>query len=64
MNIRTGPAFRKGDEVVLAEGTYPGRQGMFLRFKEDVNWAEITERSGDVISHPVAWLAHAPVSRN
>jgi hypothetical protein len=52
------PAFRDGDEVVLAEGTYQGTPGVFLRFKEDANWADITERSGDVRSHPVAWLAH------
>jgi hypothetical protein len=53
-----GPAFREGDEVVLAEGTYQGTPGVFLKFNDDRNWAEITERNGDVRSHPVAWLAH------
>ena len=53
------PAFREGDEVVLANGTYPGTLGVFLRLKEDANWADITERCGSVRSHPVAWLAHA-----
>ena len=56
-----GAAFREGDEVVLASGTYPGTLGVFLRLREDANWADITERSGRVRSHPVAWLAHAAV---
>jgi hypothetical protein len=60
MNTRPdGQTFREGDEVVLARGTYPGTLGVFLRLREDVNWADITERNGDVRSHPVKWLAHA-----
>lgn len=51
-------AFREGDEVVLAEGTYQGTPGVFLKLKADPNWADIRERNGDVRSHPVAWLAH------
>jgi hypothetical protein len=51
-------AFRKGDEIVLAEGTYQGTQGVFLQLRTDVNWADITERDGSTRSHPVAWLAH------
>ncbi len=51
--------YRKGDDVILAEGTYQGDTGVFLRLKDDVNWADITERNGGVRSHPVAWLAHA-----
>jgi hypothetical protein len=54
-----GPTFRKGDEVVLAQGTYQGTLGPFLRLREDVNWADITELSGDVRSHPVIWMAHS-----
>lgn len=54
-----GPTFREGDEVVLAQGSYQGTLGVFLRLKEDVNWADITERSGAVRSHPVIWLAHS-----
>jgi hypothetical protein len=54
-----GPQFRAGDEVVLADGTYQGTSGVFVRLKDDVNWADITERSGSVRSHPVAWLAHS-----
>jgi len=50
--------FRKGDEVVLGEGTYQGTLGVFTRFKEDVKWADITERNGSIRSHPVAWLDH------
>jgi hypothetical protein len=60
--------FREGDEVVLAKGSYEGTLGIFLRLKEDVNWADITERNGDVRCHPVIWLAHSesaiPASTN
>jgi hypothetical protein len=59
-----GSTFREGDDVVLANGTYQGTAGVFLRLKEDVNWADITESNGAVRSHPVIWLAHsaAPMS--
>jgi hypothetical protein len=51
-------AFREGDEVVLAKGTYQGTAGVFLRLRADANWADIGESNGGVRSHPVAWLAH------
>jgi hypothetical protein len=51
--------FREGDEVVLAEGTYQGTQGVFVRFRQDIRWADIKERNGAVRSHPVAWLGHS-----
>ena len=51
------PTFREGDEVVLVNGTYPGTRGIFLRLKEDTNWADISERNGVIRSHPVIWLA-------
>ena len=54
------PTFREGDEVVLANGSYQGTPGVFLRLKEDANWADITERNGVIRSHPVIWLAHSP----
>jgi hypothetical protein len=54
-----GPTFREGDEVVLANGTYQGTPGVFLRLRPDVNWADIAERNGAVRSHPVMWLAHS-----
>ena len=54
-----GPTFREGDEVVLAQGSHQGTLGVFLRLRKDVNWADITERNGDVRSHPVIWLAHS-----
>jgi len=57
MNAKVS-AFREGDEVVLAEGTYQGTPGVFLRLTDDANWAEITERNGIVRSHPLVWLAH------
>ena len=53
------PTFHKGDEVVLVEGTYQGTSGVFVRLRDDVRWADITERNGAVRSHPVAWLGHA-----
>jgi hypothetical protein len=57
--VNTQP-FHAGDEVVLANGTYQGTPGVFVGLKEgDAKWADITERSGAVRSHPVAWLAHA-----
>jgi hypothetical protein len=52
------PIFHAGDEVVLAYGTYQGTAGVFLRLREDPNWAEIAESNGTVNFHPVAWLAH------
>jgi hypothetical protein len=55
-----GPTFHEGDEVVLAEGTYQGTLGVFLRLRRDVNWADISERNGEIRQHPMAWLAHAP----
>lgn len=54
-----GPVFHQGDKVMLAEGPYQGTPGVFLQLKEDVNWADITERNGNIRSHPVAWLAHS-----
>ena len=54
-----GAGFREGDEVVLASGTHQGTAGVFLRLRNDANWADITERNGSVRSHPVAWLAHS-----
>ena len=51
--------FRKGDEVKLVRGSYQGTLGVFLRFKEDANWADITERNGQIRSHPLVWLAHS-----
>lgn len=58
MSIR--PEFHEGDEVVLAEGTYQGTPGTFLRLRDDAKWADITERDGSIRSHPLAWLAHSP----
>jgi hypothetical protein len=45
--------------VVLAEGTYQGTLGVFLRLTKDANWADISERNGSIRQHPMAWLAHA-----
>ena len=59
--VRTYGVFFKGDEVVLAKGTYTGTPGVFLRSRADIKWADITERSGRVRSHPLEWLAHAAV---
>ena len=59
-----GSVFREGDHVVLAEGTYQGTAGVFIRLNKDVNWAQITERDGRVRSHPVVWLAQATAATN
>jgi outer membrane protease len=32
-------AFREGEEVVLAKGSYQGTLGVFVGLKEDFNWA-------------------------
>jgi hypothetical protein len=58
-NQPVGTVFRAGDEVVLVEGSYQGTPGVFLRLREDVNWADITEHDGKIRSHPLAWLAHS-----
>lgn len=57
--MRLNEVFHEGDEVVLVAGTYAGTPGVFLRFKDDVRWADITERNSSIRSHPVAWIAHA-----
>lgn len=56
-----GRLFQAGDPVVLAEGTYQGTPGVFVCFKPDANWADLTERNGTVRSHPVIWLRHADI---
>jgi len=58
-NRPTDPAFREGDKVVLAQGSYQGTVGVFLRLRDDANWADIAEPNGEVRSHPVVWLAHS-----
>jgi hypothetical protein len=52
-------AFCQGDEVVLALGPYQGTRGIFFRLKADNYWADITEHTGNIRTHPVEWLAHA-----
>jgi len=58
----SGATFHAGDAVVLSRGTYQGSGGVFICFKEDVNWADVAEPNGEIRSHPVAWLAHAQQS--
>ena len=58
-NRPVGTVFHEGDEVVLAHGTYQGTLGVFVRLRNDANWADITERNGSIRSHPVAWLDHS-----
>jgi ribosomal protein L24 len=59
MGTSVGTTFRKGDEVVLVEGTYQGTLGIFVRLKKDINWVDISEHNGRIRSHPVAWLGHS-----
>ncbi len=61
-NKPASPVFREGDEVVLATGSHQGTPGVFLRLRNDANWADITERDGTIRNHPVAWLAYATVA--
>jgi hypothetical protein len=58
--IRTAaPVFREGDEVELISGSYQGALGVFVRLRNDVKWADIAERNGNVRSHPIEWLGPA-----
>jgi hypothetical protein len=50
--------FHEGDNVVLALGTYQGSTGVFVRLRDDPQWAEIRDAAGAVRSHPIAWLAN------
>ena len=54
--------FHEGDEVALAKGSYEGTPGVFLKLREDPNWADIEERNGSIRSHPVVCLAHSNVA--
>jgi hypothetical protein len=50
-------AFRKGDAVFLARGTYQGTIGTYLNTREDdPRWADITEQDSQIRSHPIEWL--------
>jgi hypothetical protein len=51
--------FVRGEQVVLAEGTYQGTCGVFLQLRPDIRWADIEERNGVIRSHPMQWLQHA-----
>jgi hypothetical protein len=53
------PMFHEGDQVIVVEGSYQGTLGVFVRLRNDVGWADITERNGAVRRHPVAWLGHS-----
>ncbi len=57
--MSTQTEFHEGDEVVLAHGSHQGTLGVFLHLRADPKWADITERNGEVHSHPVEWLALA-----
>jgi hypothetical protein len=50
------PSFHAGDQVVLAEGPHKYVRGIFLRLKNDVEWAAIKEANGAISSHPVEWM--------
>jgi hypothetical protein len=58
--IKMAPlVFGEGDEVELISGSYQGTLGVFVRLRNDVKWADIAERNGNVRSHPIEWLGHA-----
>jgi hypothetical protein len=50
------PKFRPGDAVVLAHGPHKYERGIFLKLKEDVEWAAVQEQNGTISSHPVEWM--------
>ena len=50
------PTFHVGDEVVLAQGPHKYVHGIFLRLKNDVEWAAIKEANGAISRHPVEWM--------
>jgi len=58
----SAPVFRNGDKVVLAEGPYQGTSGVFLKLRQDVDWAEIEEPKSKIRTHPVRWLQLLAVS--
>ena len=58
-NPTPASAFRPGDEIVLTTGSHQGITGVFVRFHDDRNWADIDEHGGTVCHHPVAWMAPA-----
>lgn len=69
MNNRScpGEVFSEGEEVILAEGTYQGTRGIFVRLRTDPRWADIKQHNGLVREHPVEWLTHdrgIPASRS
>jgi hypothetical protein len=45
---RAADAFREGDEVVPAAGAHQGTPVTFLRLRSNINWADITERNGNI----------------
>ena len=51
--------FVRGERVALAEGTYQGTRGIFLRLRTDIRWADIEETNGVIRPHPIQWLQHA-----
>lgn len=53
--------FQPGDSVILAQGSYQGTRGVFLRLRPDPRWADIVEANGQTRNHPLVWLAHFPV---
>ena len=50
------PKFHAGDQIFLAEGPHKYVRGIFMRLKDDVEWAAIKETNGAVSSHPVEWM--------
>ena len=55
--------FQPGDPVVLASGPNWGTRGVFLGFRQDTKWADITEIGLGVRAHPVEWLEHGGVPK-
>jgi hypothetical protein len=50
-------AFRNGDLVFLAKGTYAGTRGTFLSLRADTHWADTKQEDGVTREYPVDCMA-------
>lgn len=56
----TASTFCAGDQVVLDRGTYQGTMGVFVRLKQDANWADIMERNWRPLEPPGSMARSRP----
>ncbi len=51
------PAFREGDEVVLALGSYQGTLSVFLRLRTPTGRTSASATATSEVTQPSGWLA-------